>query len=436
MADLSAILIIGLLIVMNGVFVAGEFALVSLSAPAVARMAAAGHPVAATLRRLRAEPAFQDRYVATCQVGITVASLGLGMYGEHALASRLAPWLAGLGASPAVVHGIAGAIAITGLTYLHIVLGEMVPKSLALIQPERVAGWLMPWLTLCSIAFQPLVLALNRLGNRILQAIGIQRQAEPTAHLSPEELRLVVQESEASGLLRASSGSVLRQLFDFGMRRAEEVMVPRVNLVGLPLDCPPAVLAERVRRSPHNRYPVYRGDMDHILGMVHIKDVLRLLRAGAPLTADVVRPIARVPGTATLDNVLAAFHRDGPPIAVVMDEQGGTDGLITIVDLIEEVTGEIDEGPAPAARLVHLGPDAVEVAGTLRLDEVGDALGMALAHGDVTTVSGLILLHSNGPAAVGDTVTYGGLRFTVTATDGAGVGRARIRRLAGEGRAA
>jgi CBS domain containing-hemolysin-like protein len=416
-------LVIVALVVLNGVFVAAEFAIVGAPRAALARRAAAGNRIARFVGLTISDPRRMDRFIAAAQLGITGASLGLGMYGEHALAQGLVGWLEGLGAARWVAaHTIASVLAISWLTFLHIVIGEMVPKALALQHPERTARWVTPFMRVFQIAMYPLVVALNGLGNGLLRLMGIDRRAHSGEHYpTAEEIEHVVRESQAGGLLRKESAEVVQELLEFSDLTAGEIMVPRVRITGIPVGTTPDDLRAVIRTTPHTRYPVYRKAIDHVIGAVHIKDLLRLLSRNAPLTAAEARLIPFVPETATTESVLAAMRRSHSQMAVVMDEHGGTAGLVTIEDLFEEVVGEIDEGTATRPDIYRDASGRLHVAGTVRIEEVGEQFNLILEHEEVDTVSGLVLSLLGRPPAVGDAVVYGSVRFEVIEIEGNGV---------------
>jgi CBS domain containing-hemolysin-like protein len=327
-------------------------------------------------------------------------------------------WLAG--------HGLASIVAVAILTYFHIVIGEMVPKSLALQAAERMVLWITPPMLWIQTIVLPLVAALNGLGNFVLKLAGIRRQAQNAEqYYTSEELQLIVQESEEQGALRAESGQMLQELFEFGDRTAGEVMVPRVKISGIPVGAGPDELRATLRRMPHTRYPIYEGDLDHIIGIYHIKDLLRLLLSNQRVSALGVRQVPVVPETALLDAVLATMRRERAQLAIVIDEHGGTAGIVTLEDLFEEVVGEIEEGPATTTRRRDA-RGRLRVPGTLRLDELGQYFDLELAHEDVDSVSGLILTLLGRPPRVGDTVKYDRLLLEVTAVKGRGVEEAAV----------
>jgi CBS domain containing-hemolysin-like protein len=420
---MTAFLIITALILLNGIFVAAEFAIVGAPRAAIERRAATGNRLARAVQAVLEHPRQQDRYIATAQLGITAASLGLGMYGEHVLADGLFHLLGGAGLPQWVVsHGVASVIAVAVLTYFHIVIGEMVPKSLALQYAEHMVLWITPPMLWTRNALYPFVIGLNAVGNLVLRVFGVNRQEHsPDQYYTPDELQLIVQESEQLGALRTESGQMLQELFAFGDRAAEEVMVPRVRVTGIPLGTTPAQVRELLGRSPHTRYPVYEGDLDHILGMVHIKDLLGVLLRNETIDRTHARPLPLVPEAAELDSVLSTMRRERTQMVIVLDEHGGTAGVVTLEDLFEEVVGDIEEGPAGLSDVYRDAEGRLHVPGTMRIDELGQEFGLELEHEDVDSVSGLILMLLGRPPNVGDRVRYDRLQFMVTAVKGHGV---------------
>jgi CBS domain containing-hemolysin-like protein len=259
----------------------------------------------------------------------------------------------------------------------------------------------------------------------VLRLLGIRRRAATRDLYTPEELQLIVEESEHGGALRSESGRLLHELFEFGDLTAGEAMVPRVRIAGVPVGASPAEVRRILAARGHTRYVIYDGDLDHILGMMHVKDLLRRLLANEPVSAADVRRVPVIPETASLDTVLTTMQQADAHMTVVIDEHGGTAGLVTLEDLFEEVVGEIDEGTS-AARPIAPQPDgSALVAGTVRLDELGQHFELDLEHEDVDSVSGLILARLGRPPVVGDVVVYDRIQLEVTATRGRGVREAR-----------
>ena len=423
MSILVPIVIIALLVILNGVFVAAEFAIVGAPRSAVDRLAGRGIRAAIRVQKILRDPRSQDRYIATAQLGITLASLGLGMYGEHVLAEWIFHLLEPIGPVEWIsVHAVASVLSVTILTYFHIVIGEMIPKSIALQHALATSLWItLPMLWL-KLIFFPFIVALNGLGNLLLRAVGIVRAEAHSQYHTSEELQFIVKESEQSGLLRSEQGEVLRELFDFGDLTAGEVMVPRVRIIGLQVGLSREAILSIIDTSPHTRYPVYEENLDKICGVIHIKELMVLIHKNEPLGTHQLHRVPFVPYTASLPTVIAAMNEARTQMVVVMDEHGGTEGILTIEDLFEEIVGDIEEGTSmPDIRHVD---GKLLVAGIVRIDELGSELGVHLEHPEVDTVSGLVLALLNRPASEGDSVEYCGVKIDVLATSGNGVGQA------------
>ena len=420
---MTALIIITVLILLNGLFVAAEFAIVGAPRAAIDKRAAGGHRLARLVRSVLQDVQKQDRYIATAQLGITLSSLGLGMYGEHVVAEAIYELLGGAGV-PAFLasHAAASVMAVAILTYFHIVVGEMVPKSLALQRAETIVLAITPVMISVKYLLYPLVIGLNGLGNLVLKAAGVRRQVQHAEqYYTAEELQLVVQESEELGVLRSESSHMLQELFEFGDLTADQVMVPRVRIIGIALGTTPDEIRELLGTAPHTRYPVYERDLDQIVGMIHIKDALRLLLNNETLTQTHARPLPLMPETAELDNLLDTMRRERTQMVVILDEHGGTAGIVTLEDLFEEVVGEIAEGPTDVPAFFRDETDRLRVPGTMRVDEVGQQFDLDVEHEEVDSVSGLVLTLLGRPPVVGDTVRYKRLVFEVTAVKGHGV---------------
>ena len=429
---MAAVLIplVATLIALNALFVAAEFAFVGASPVAAQARAEQGGRWARLVAQATGDPRHQDRVIATCQLGVTGASLALGMVAEGELAAWILERLGTTGGPEWLVsHGMAGTLAVLALSYLHIVLGEMVPKAIALADPLRAALFLAPVLRGFELLLLPAVVGLNLIGTGLLRLFGVERRFGAQRYTS-EELQDIVWESEEEGLIGANSASVVAELVDFSQLTAGEAMIPRVQIYGIEVGSTRSEVMRVVRAAPHTRYPVYAHDLDHIVGMIHIKDLVRGLGEGRPIRQSDLRRIPFVPATATLQTVLETMRRHQVQMAVVMDEHGGTDGIITTEDLFEEVVGDIqDEVSAqPPDRRVE--PDgALVAAGTVRIDEVGEHFDLALEHEEVDTISGLVLSLLDRPPEVGDRVAWSQLDIEVIEIEGHGVARARIRRL-------
>jgi CBS domain containing-hemolysin-like protein len=431
MAAVVPTLVVTVLILLNGLFVAAEFAIVSAPRATIDRLAHGGNRAARLVRGILDDPRQVDRFIATAQLGITLASLGLGMYGEHLLAEWLAEQFEVLGAGRWIAaHSLGSVVAIAVLTYFHIVVGEMVPKSIALQRADRAVLWIAPVMRIVQLALFPLVVVLNGIGTGAMRLMGIRRQGNGGGESArtPDELAYIVRESQAGGMLRRESASMVQELLEFGELTAEQVMVPRVSVVGLDLQDGADEVHAVLDEFPHSRYPVVDEDLDHIVGMLHVKDLLGGLAAGAKVSSLPVRPVPFVPETATTEQVLTTMRAQRSQLVVVMDEHGGTSGIITLEDLLEEVVGELTEDVSSPSEIRKREDGKFVVAGTVRVADAAVAIGAVIEHPDVETVSGLVLALLGRPPKVGDAVEYEEARFEVLKLRGRGVHEALMER--------
>jgi CBS domain containing-hemolysin-like protein len=269
------------LLLANALFVSAEFAIISAPRPTLEHKSNQGDSFAGRLLRLLTSPDGQDQFIATSQLGITLASLGLGMFAEHSISAWLEPHL---GFRPLVnviaAHTLASILAVAALTYLHILLGEMMPKAIAIAHAERTLRAIYWPMRVVRLIFYPLVYVLNGAGNAGLRLMGVPRQpGEAEQVYTPEELQIIVEESAEGGAIRAESGLLLRELLEFGDRTAGEAMVPRVRVFGIPVGATPDDIRDTLATHHHTRYPIYERDLDHIVGMLHVKDLLRRMLA-------------------------------------------------------------------------------------------------------------------------------------------------------------
>jgi len=262
--------------------------------------------------------------------------------------------------------------------------------------------------------------------------MGVRREFSAGNYHTPEEIEFLVRESEEGGLLKADAGKVIRDLFEFGELTSSEVMVPRVHVVGLPLEATADQILSIVVQSHHTRYPVYNGSLDNILGMIHIKDLFRLLREGISIQESNIRAVPYIPETAELDKVLTAMRKTHSQMVVVMDEHGGTAGIITLEDLFDEVIGPIDEGLHVKSDMTMEGECRLRAAGTVRLNEAGEAFGTSFEADEVNTISGFVLMLLGRPPKIGDAVSYGNVHIEVIDVEGHGVKECHITYLPGK----
>lgn len=427
---LVPIVIITFLIIVNGFFVAAEFALAAAPRTRVAQMAEGGSTAARHVMEVLNSPLLINRYLSTAQVGITVASLGLGMYGEHAVADWLLGPLEHLGwMGEALAHTIATVVAVGVLTYLHVVVGEMVPKSMALQNAAHAAVWLSASMRVAEALFRPLTAVLNGIGNFILRLSGLPPAGAESKLISSDELSYILEESAEGGLLAPGEQVYLENVLDFHDRMVGQVMTPRTRMVALPINADFAATMEQVTAQIHSRYPVYRESRDDIVGILHVKDLARFVVNGAQgfdLAALVREPVF-VPETLSLEDMLADFRRRHVQIAVVVDEYGGTAGIVTLEDLAEEVIGEIqDEFDQEIEPLVEIAPQQLLVRGDLLLDEITQHYDVEFEEAEAETVGGLIMEQLGHVAEPGEEVTYNDVTFRVESIDGLAVGTAMV----------
>ncbi|BAD39943.1 hemolysin family protein [Symbiobacterium thermophilum] len=409
-------LILGLVLI-NAFFAAGEIAVVSARPVRIRQLAEQGNPSAWALLQLMKD---QSRFLATIQVGITLAGFLASASAAVGLSAGLGAALQRLGVSPAVA-GSAAVVAVTLLlSYLTLVLGELVPKRIALQSPERVALLVARPVLLIARLTRPFVALLTASTNLVVRLLGGQAQpAEPG--ISEEELRLYV--AENTGLQEAEK-RMIAGVFSFGDRSVRQVMVPRTEMACLHQDAPlPEALAE-VRRHGFWRYPVYREDYDDIVGMVTVKDLLRHAdpQAGLRTVADVMRPAWFVPESKQALSLLKEMQAADEQLAVVVDEYGGVSGLVTMEDLLEEIIGEIAEEPSPPSAE----PRELELDGGEPVDEVAEQLHIPIPRSPhYETLAGYILHHLGAIPSEGDELAVSGWRLRVVRMDGHRIDRVR-----------
>ncbi|MFQ5719434.1 MAG: hemolysin family protein [Acidobacteriota bacterium] len=407
---------IAVLIGVNGLYVATEFALIGARRERLESFAREGRRAARRVLALLSDVFALDRAIASIQVGITAASLGLGMFAEHAVARLIQPVLEQAGAASGVAtHGLAVAISVAGLTFLHVALGEVVPKSIALLDASRAALLLHPVLNITQVTLRPFVAALAGASRITLGLMHVEAPDETDRALSLDELEDVIEASGSGGVLGERHAALLRRLLAFEDLRIRKTMVPRNRVAGLPVTAGAAEVVEMIRRTRHSRYAVYGRDLDDIVGYVHAKDILRAQTRPEPFDlAALVRPVLRVPETASATRLLRLFRRHRAHLAVIYDEHGGTAGIVMPDDLIEEIFGEVqDEFDADEPAVRRIGPTRARVRGDARLDEVNKALGLALEEPHVDTIGGLIVARLGRLAVPDDRIRLGRVTLKV-----------------------
>ena len=406
------------LILLNGYFVAAEYALVTARRTRIQELAQRGNRRAKAVLRIVADP---PRFIAAMQLGVTGASLAIGALGEQVLARVFDPLFASV---------IAFALAFLIITFLHVVVGELVPKGIALGYSDRVALAVSTPVRGFFVAFKPLIWVLQRSSEVVLRALGLTPPGGEMEVYSEAELKMLLSRSTEEGELEAQEQEMLYKVFDFADKEVSAVMVPRPEVVALSIEMPPEEALAAVIDSPYTRYPVYRDSLDEIVGVLHVRDLFSALVdrgiAGVQIE-QLLRPAHIVPETKDLAALLTEFRRTNQHLAVVVDEYGELEGIVTLEDLLEEIVGEIeDEFDLPDESIERLEDGRVRVHGTFPIDDFNEQFGVSLPIEDYHTLGGLVVGMLGRAPEPGDEVEHEGIRFTVLTVEGSRIERLEI----------
>jgi CBS domain containing-hemolysin-like protein len=417
---LPRLIAIAVLLLLNGFFVAAEFSLVRSRRTRLESMARTGDWKARVTLRASGNLA---RVYSASQLGVTLASLALGALAE----SSMGGWLTvKLGTLPLALDlsvrvGIGATIALAIVTFFHVVFGELAPRGAALSHPEEVACWLTPPLLGFAWLASPFTNLLNRSSQVVLRLFG-QKAVNPEENVhSPEELRMLIEQSQEGGVLQAQDADILEGVFEFSEKNAREVMTPRTEIDALPIEATLDETIALVEESGRSRYPVFEETIDNIVGIVLAKDLIPILRSPPPdfSLRTILRPVHVVPGSREVEEVLSDFKRLKEHLAIVLDEYGGTAGLVTMEDLLEEIVGEIlDEYDEPPDYPEREGADLVIVPGNTNIGELNERFGLDVPDDAYTTIGGFVFGALGRLPVVGDRTTAGGAVFTVREMDG------------------
>ncbi|MBA2563924.1 MAG: HlyC/CorC family transporter [Gemmatimonadetes bacterium] len=419
------------LVLANGFFVAAEFALVSIRRTKVEQIAREGRPFAGTLRRVVTDV---NPYIAAAQLGITMASIALGWIGEPTLARLFEPIFSSFSPRFAETagHTLAIVAAYTIITALHVILGEQVPKVIALQRPEATSLLIVQPLLVFRAVFRPFIWVLNSLSLAIVRGFGFKAaEAEAEAVHSEEEIKMVVRASSDAGILGQEEQTMVQRALAFSDLRGDQVMVPRTEIVSLPLELPKADLLARIAESTFTRYPVYRQTLDDVVGILNVKDLLPVvdrLAAQVDLTP-FARPPVTLPETVSIYRILARMKEGHAHMIVMIDEFGGTAGLVTLRDLMERVFGEVREesGEDEKPPFERLAGGEVLIDGLALIEDVEENLGIELEESaDLNTIGGFVFSAIGHKPAVGEEVERNGYRFRVEELDGMRIARVRF----------
>lgn len=425
------LLVVALLLFANAFFVATEFALVSVRKTRLAQLSKEGNKLAKialdSINHL-------DRSIAAVQLGITIASIGLGWVGEAALVKLIQPLFNFLPDSMQAVatHSLAVSIAFALITFMHVVIGELMPKSIAIQHPETTALVVAKPMSFITKIFTPFIFLLNGFGNWLLSLMKI-----PPAHVghlvhTVEELDMIIDESHKEGVLNDTEKDILQNVFKFSDIMAKQVMVPRPDVVSIPIDISQEELKKLTIENQYTRYPVYEEDLDKVVGILHLKDLYTLIIEGKEIILkDILRPAILVPETLTIDKLVHEFKTKRAQMALVIDEFGGVSGLVTLEDVLEEIVGEVqDEFDEEEADIRQIYENEYIANAMMRIDEFNDYFQLEAQNEvedeDIETIGGLVIKNLGHIAKEGDCCTIDGFTFKVVEVDGARIVKIKI----------
>ena len=413
---LELVALVGL-ILLNAFFVAAEYGLVTSRRTRILELEHNGNRRARAVRRITSDP---PQFISAMQLGVTITSLAIGALGEPVLAHVF---------EPAIATVASVILALLVITYLHVVIGELVPKGIALTHPERTALAVSTYVRAFFVVFKPFIWLLRRSTEACLAALGLEQPgADHEAH-SEAELRMLLVSSAEQGEIERGEGEMLSNVFDFAEKEAADVMVPRPEVVALSIALPPEQALEAVLDSPYTRYPVYRESLDQIVGILHVRDLVEAMHRRGPVVTleGILRPATMVPETKDLAALLTEFRRTNQHMAVVIDEYGNMEGIVTLEDLLEEIVGEIeDEFDLPDETIEQVDEDTIRIDGTFTIDDFNDQFHVDLPDEDYHTVGGFVFGALGRPAEPGDAVEHNGTTFQVDAVEGQRIDRLTV----------
>lgn len=424
--------VIILLLFSNGFFVASEFAMVKVRKTRIEQLVKEGNGDA----KIALEAVKDlDKFIAAVQLGVTISSIGLGWVGEGTLAKIIEPcfiFIPGI-CKTVATHTVSVTIAFCLITFLHVVLGELIPKSIALEYTEKTALWVARPMQGISFIFTPFIWALNGFGSFVLKMLNIPHSHKSSLVHSTEELDMLVDASYNGGVLNETEKDMLHNMFKFSDLTAKQVMIPRTDMVCIPSDMSLDELNKLAAESQYTRYPVYEEDIDHIVGLVHVKDLYSLsVKDEVCPIKNLLREILLVPETMTMDNLVLEFKKRKGQIAIVVDEFGGTSGLITLEDVLEEIFGEVQDefDEEEESDIKEINENTYLANAMMRLDEFSEYFDFDndIEDDDVDTIGGLVVKLLGRIAEVNDAVEFKDFNFIVKEIDGARITKLEIHR--------
>ncbi|WP_071882491.1 hemolysin family protein [Pelosinus fermentans] len=423
----NTILVLGL-VMLNGFFVAAEFAMVKVRSTRIETLISEGNVRAKFAQRLTKN---LDAYLSACQLGITLASLGLGWVGEPAVASIIAPLLLAFGLSQEIIATISFVIAFSVITSLHIILGELAPKSMAIQKAEQVTMWAAPPLIAFYKIMYPFIWFMNGTANQFLKLLGVEPATDSESAHTEGEIRILMEESHRQGFINQTELTLMDKIFDFAERHAREVMIPRTDMICLDIKKSYEDNLEVAIQEGKTRYPVCDSNKDNIIGFIHIKDLLSpLALAAKPDLESIKRNVLAVPESMQISSVLKLLQKNKAQIAIAIDEYGGTAGLVTVKDILEEIVGEMhDEFDDERPLIETHEKDAHLVDGRILIEEFNDFFDLQLPTEDVDTLGGWICARTELPLEVNRKISYEGYDFIITEADFMRVNRVLIQKV-------
>jgi len=432
-----SILFIFILVGLNGFFVSVEFATVASRRSRVETLAQAGDGSARLVKTWLENPAARDRLIAASQLGITIVSLALGAVGENTFEAFLAPYFQNAVLPPtlksfaSLLAGLPLALSLIIVTSIHVVLGEQVPKVATLHSPERIALWVARPMHAFSVVFKWFIDILDWATRQILSLIGLRMVGEHLTVYTVEELKQILSESEEVGVIETPEREMLNAIFDLGELVVRQVMIPRTEMIAVEADMPLDDIINLVSQSTYTKFPVYDDSLDQILGIVHVKDLLRAMQSpeNTNCTArSLMREPVYVPETISVSALLGQFRENRQHIAIVLDEFGGTAGLVTLEDLLEEIVGEVSDPFDRNTPEIQTLPDGTAlIDGLALIEEVNHHLNLNLQDPNYDTIAGYVLGKLGRIPRVGDMVEGEGMRLKVENMDGLRIARLSIR---------
>jgi CBS domain containing-hemolysin-like protein len=409
------ILIVLFLVLLNGLFVASEFAIVKVRSSRLTQLVNEGSRKARFAQRVTSN---LDAYLSACQLGITLASLGLGWVGEPLIAKMIEYPMLAVGVPELAIHTISLAIAFSFITILHIVLGELAPKSFAIQKSETAVLWLSPPLMIFYKVTYPAIWILNHLSNLTLKIFGLEPASDHEQAHTEEEIKILVNESQKSGLIDHTERVLFDNVFQFSDRFAREAMLPRTSAVVLYVDAPFEENLKTVSETRHTRYPVAKGDKDNIIGFIHVTDLYNeAQKIYEKNMENVVREVLTVPESMELSHVLRLMQKKRNQLAIVVDEYGGTAGLLTLEDILEEIVGEIQDEFDEERTEVQTLENGYSIDGRMLIEDINNLLNTDISNEEVDTVGGWMYMILEDKAEVGQKVDHDSISFEIAEMD-------------------